>query len=316
MKTALMLAAVGIALAGCSNPPSGVYHGYLEGEFLYLAPPLAGALTRLAVSRGDDVTPGQLLFTLDDTPETAAWREAEQRLAQGRARQLNLEKGRRPTELAALAAQLERAQADLRLAERELQRRRRLSEKEVISPAELDAAKSRVEADQAQVTALAAELDTARLGAREDEVQAASAEVEALAAALRQARWAVEQKTQHAPTNGVVHDTLYRLGEWVSAGSPVVVLLPPANIKARFFVPEPIVAKVRIGQSVAVTRDGAEAALRATITYIAPQAEFTPPVIYTQETRAKFVYLVEARFEPQVAASLRPGQPIDVRLEP
>jgi HlyD family secretion protein len=316
MRTAFVHAAWLLALAGCSVPPSGTYQGYLEGEFVYLAPPLAGTLTRLAVNRGDEVQPGQLLFTLNNAPETAAQHEAEQRLAQGRARQLNLQKGRRPSELAALAAQLERAQANLRLAELELQRRRQLSESEVISPAELDTARSQVEADQAQVATLTAELDTARLGAREDEIQAAAAEVQALEAALRRAQWAVEEKRQYAPTNGVVHDTLYRVGEWVSAGAPVVVLLPPQNIKARFFVSESIVANTRVGQSVTVIRDGAEGSLKATISYVAPQAEFTPPVIYSQESRAKFVYLVEAQFEASVASGLRPGQPIDVRLKP
>jgi HlyD family secretion protein len=315
MKTALVYAGLLLAFAGCSVPPSSTYHGYLEGEFVYLAPPLAGALTRLAVNRGDEVKPGQLVFSLDDTAEAAGQREAEQRLAQGRARQLNLRKGRRPSEMAALAAQLGRAQADLRLAELEFQRRRQLRENDVIAPAELDAARSRFEADQAHVAALTAELETARLGGREDEVQAAAADVEALEAALRRAQWAVDQKTQYAPTNGLVQDTLYRLGEWVAPGTPVVVLLPPQNIKVRFFVPETVVAKLRVGQNVAVTRDGVEGALKAAVSYIAPQAEFTPPVIYSQETRAKFVYLVEARFDATAASGLRPGQPVDVRLE-
>jgi HlyD family secretion protein len=315
MRTALAHAALWLALAGCSVQDSGTCHGYLEGEFVYVAPPLSGQLTRLAVNRGATASPGQLLFSLDDTPEAAARREAEQRLTQGRARQVNLQKGRRPSELAALEAQLDRARANLRLADLELKRRRQLSDDEVISPAELDAARSRVDVDQAQVAALTAELETARLGAREDEIQAAAAEVEALEAALRRSLWAVEQKTQYAPTNGVVHDTLYRVGEWVAAGSPVVILLPPENIKVRFFVPEPMLARLRVGQSVAVKRDGTEEPLQATISYIAPQAEFTPPVIYSQETRAKFVYLVEARFDPSVASALRPGQPVDVRLE-
>jgi len=316
MRTVFALAALGLALASCSKQPAGIFHGYLEGDFVYLTSPLAGTLTRLAVSRGDVVEAGQLVFVLDDTPEAAARIEAEQRLAQGRARQLNLEKGVRPTELAALEAQLGRAQANLRLAELDLQRRRQLSSNEVISPAELDAARTQFEANHAQVAALTAELETARLGGREDEIRAASAEVEALAAALQKAQWSVEQKSQHAPTNGVVHDTLYRPGEWVPGGSPVVVLLPPENVKARFFVPETTVAQIRIGQKVTVIRDGVPDPLSATIGYIAPQAEFTPPVIYSQTVRAKFVYLVEARFEPGVAATLRPGQPVDVRLGP
>jgi HlyD family secretion protein len=177
----------------------------------------------------------------------------------------------------------------------------------------MDRARSRNDAAKAAVSRLQADLETARLGAREDEVAAAEAEVEAAKAVRDQARWAVDQKRQSAPGKGVVDDTLYRVGEWVAAGRPVVSLLPPENVKVRFFVPEPELASVQLGGPVSVSLDGATEPVPATISYISTQAEFTPPVIYSRENRAKLVFMVEAKFPPGTAGTLHPGQPVDVR---
>ena len=138
--------------------------------------------------------------------------------------------------------------------------------------------------------------------------------MEAQAAARDKAKWSFDQKQQFAPTNAVVHDTLYRAGEWVAAGNPVVALLPPENLKVRFFVPQEKLPQIKIGQTVSVHCDGANNAFKATINYISTQAEYTPPVIYSRETRANLVFMIEATFAPADAVNLRPGQPADVRL--
>ncbi|MBM3883812.1 MAG: HlyD family efflux transporter periplasmic adaptor subunit [Verrucomicrobia bacterium] len=267
MKSARLAEALLVVLVvgGCSPRSSTALQGYLEGEFVYVASPLGGTLTQLAVTRGAEVSAGQVLFELEREAEAAAVLEAEQRLAQAQARLANLRKGRRPSELAAIEPQLERARANLRLAEIDLERRDQLSQGQVISAAELDLARSRRDADQAQVAALTAELETARLGAREDEIRAGEADVEAQRAVLARARWALAQKTRHAPAAGRVEDTLYRVGETVGAGQPVVSLLPPENVKVRFFVPEPRRASVQPGQTVTVAMDGAPASLRAAV---------------------------------------------------
>ena len=258
------LALAALAIAGCSPGPADVFQGYIEGEYVYVAAPLGGALTNLAVARGDAVKAGQLLFELERGAEGAALSEAQKNLAQ--------------------------AQANLVLSEAEFARRLQLQKDQgVISVEELDQARARRDADQAQA--------------------------EAQAAALERARWAFDQKQQSAPTNGLVHDTLYRQGEWVAAGNPVVELLPPANIKVRFFVPETVLAKMKTGQTVSVTFDGGQRAYAAAINYISTQNEFTPPVLYTRENRAKLVYMVEAKFSSADAADLRPGQPVDVEVK-
>lgn len=318
MKASVQVSALlaTLALAGCVPESSRSFQGYLEGEFVYVAAPLAGTLTNLAVVRGQEVKAGQLLFELERDAEAAAAQEAERRLAQARARRDNLTKGRRPSEIASLEAQLDRAKANLHLSELELERRTRLIESKVISAAELDAARARREADAAWVASLTADLETARLGARSDEIAAAEAEMQAAEAALARARWAVRQKSQFAPAEARVQDTLYRAGEFVPAGHPVVSLLPPENVKVRFFVPQGRLAAIRPGQPVAVSLDGVATPLRAAVSYVSSQAEFTPPVIYSRENRAKLVFMVEAVFPADTARHLKPGQPAEVTVSP
>lgn len=131
---------------------------------------------------------------------------------------------------------------------------------------------------------------------------------------LAQAQWNLTQKAQTAPQAGLVFDTLYREGEWVEAGHPVVVLLPPANIEVRAFVPEARIGAVHPGESAQVYVDGVSSPFQGTLRYIFPQAEYTPPVIYSNESRGKLVFMVEVDFDPEIAAKLHPGQPVDVEF--
>lgn len=312
---AILASTAGILLAGCAPKGTGGFQGYIEGEYVYIASPFGGALTNLAVARGDSVKTGQLLFELDREPEAAALEQAKKNLSQAQSQLDDLTKGKRPTEIDALAAQLEQAKASFKLAEAEFKRREKLIDSKVISLEELDQARTQMDSAQARVTQVTADLETAKLGGREDAIHAAKDAVESQQAAVAKAQWAFDQKQQVAPTNAVVHDTLYRSGEWVAAGNPVVVLLPPANLKVRFFVSETILPQIKVGQTVSVLCDGAAQPYKATVNYISTQAEYTPPVIYSRETRANLVYMIEAVFSPADAKNLRPGQPADVTLE-
>ena len=133
-------------------------------------------------------------------------------------------------------------------------------------------------------------------------------------AALAKAEWDLSQKRQNACQTGLVYDTLFCQGEWVSAGRPVVVLLPPANIKVRAFVPEMRIGAVHLGQEARVRVDGVAEPFLGHVTYISSQAEYTPPVIYSRESRSKLVFMIELRFDPEAAARLHPGQPVDVDI--
>ena len=302
-----------LAIAGCHETPPAGYPGYVEGEFVRIAAPLSGTLLRLEVERGGQVAKDALLFTLESEQERGARAEADARVLQARATLANLEKGRRPPEIAAAQAQLAQAQASLRQSEADLARTQKLVAEKFLPPQQRDQALALRDRDRAHVAELQQQVRIAKLPARSDEIGAATAEVKAASDALGQAQWRVDQKAQVAPAAGLVADTFYRPGEWVVAGAPVVSLLPPANVKVRFYVPEARVGRLRIGDPVSARCDGCGADIPATVRFIAAKAEFTPPVIYSRENRANLVFLVEARPDAPNAA-LHPGLPVEVAL--
>jgi len=138
-------------------------------------------------------------------------------------------------------------------------------------------------------------------------------------ASLRQANANLEwsqtrlaRRNAYSPSEATVEQIYYRPGETVPAGRPVVALLPPANLKLRFFAPQAVLPEIKYGQTVGVSCDGCEKGLTAKVSFIARSAEFTPPVIYSQEERAKLVFLIEAR--PEHPEKFRVGQPVTVTL--
>ena len=236
-------------ISGCSGPPQNRFQGYVEGEFVYVASPLAGQLESLQVRRGDQVKAGDSLFALDETAEKAA---------------------------------LDQARAALVLSEAEFARQEKLFRMGPAAAQDYDRARSTRDQDRQRVT---------------------------------QAEWNFNQKRQAAPQAGLVYDTLFRQDEWVVARKPIVALLPPQNIKVRAFVPEARVGSIHYGDAVRVTVDGVPAPFLGKVSYISPHAEYTPPVIYSRESRAKLVFMIESVFDPEVSANLHPGQPVDVEFK-
>ena len=299
-------------LGACGEPAQVGYQGYVEGDFLYLA---AGYLGTLAAERGSRVQPGQTLFAIAADPDAEALAEARSRAEAARQGVDNLKAPRRTSEIAALQAELRAAQASLALANAALARQQALAGRNFVAASVLDEARSTQKAAAAQAEAARQRIASYRdsLG-REPEVLGAEAEVRAADALVAQKRWAVERKTVSAPLAGEVSDTYYRPGEWVPAGSPVASLLPDSRRRLRFFVPESELATLRIGQLVEARCDGCPAPVRATIDFISPQAEYTPPVIYSRGSREKLVFRVEAAPSPEDATRLRPGLPLDVTV--
>jgi HlyD family secretion protein len=311
----LLLLAVAL-VAGCARRPPAGYQGYFEGEFIYVASPIGGRLEKLAVAKGARVEAGTPLFTLERASEMAARQQAAEQLRSAQSRLEDLRKGSRPSELAALAARLEQARAAAELSKLELARQEALFQSGTNPASDHDRARLAHEQNLRTVDELAAQLETARLGGRPDALAAAAADVSAATAAREKADWSVEQKTQAAPRAGLVYDTLYREGEFAAAGAPVVALLPPENLKVRFFVPETDFAGLKAGGRVRVAVTGRAEALEGRISFLSPQPEFTPPVLYNRDNRAKLVFMVEAVFAGDAARDLHPGQPADVTLAP
>ncbi len=312
----LALALLSGLLAGCGKTESDALQGYVEGEFVYVSSPLPGAVETLSAQRGAQVEADAPLFALEHVAEDAARAQAMQRLAEGRALLEDAKKGRRPTELASLEAQLAQSRAALVLSEKDLSRLTALSGTGAISEQAQDQARAARDRDQQRIAELEAERKTAELGSRDDRIAAADANVRALEAGLAKAEWDLAQKSQTAPAAGLVFDTLFREGEWVAAGRPVVALLPPGNLKVRAFVPEADIGKIAVGDTVRVRVDGVGDPFAGKVSFLSPQAEYTPPVIYSQETRDKLVFMIEAVFDAETAAKLHPGQPVDVTFEP
>jgi len=316
MNRPFLLAVLGLPalLGACSRPAEPVWSGYVEGDYVYVAAPIAGALAELPVRRGQDVARDAPLFVLDSAAERAAREEAQARERSARAQAADTDKGRRSDEIAVTQAQLAQARAQSALAASELARTRSLVEQRFVSPSRLDDALATERQTRARVAELEAALRVARLPSRVDERSAAEAQAEAARSALAQQQWREAQKAQRAPAAARVADTFFRVGEWVPAGQPVVSLLAPSAVRARFFVPEGVLGTLTVGQAVQLQCDGCGAPMPARIDFIATQAEYTPPVIYSNAQRARLVFMVEARpTDVRDAARLKPGQPIDVR---
>lgn len=300
-------------LAGCGNQPNDTWQGYIEGEYVLLASPYAGQLQKLHVRRGERIETGKPVFALEQESERAARLEAEERLKAAQARLGNLKVPKRPPEIEALRAQLNQARAARDLAALQLEQAEKLFKESFVAQTRLDEARATHERELARVREAEAQLKTALqpLG-RDAEREAAESEVEAAKAALAQAAWRLEQKSVAAPVGGLVHETFFVEGEWVPAGRPVAALLPPGNVKARFYVPEASLSAVSVGKDIEIRCDGCPAPIGAKVTYVSNQAEYTPPVLFSRESRAKLMFLVEARLQ---GTSLRPGQPVDVKLK-
>lgn len=315
MRASLVLLACLVALAACSEKPPAGFQGYAEGEFVLVAAPFGGRLEKRYVNRGEAVAAGAPLFALEQENEKAARREAEERLHNAEARVADLVTGRRKPEVDAARAQQAQATAARKLADRTLQQQRSLYEKGFASEEAFNNARANHEREIARVDEMEAQIRVAlQTVGRDKEIAAARAEVEAARAVLAQSDWRLQQRVVAATSNALVHDTYYSEGEWVAAGNPVVSMLPPGNVKLRFFVPETLVGALKLGQEVRASCDGCGAPIPAKISYVSRQAEFTPPVIFSREQRAKLVFLIEARPAPADSVKLKPGQPLDVSL--
>lgn len=317
MKYSRLIVLIALSLlTGCQRGSPELLQGYVEAEYVYVGAPLGGELEHLHVQRGATVKAGDLLFELERSADVASRDEAALRLQQAQATLADLQKGVRPSELEALRAQIDQANAQLTYAQTELTRIEKLRKTFNASEDELQQAQARQRQGLARVAEVTANLQTAQLGGRADVVEAARHEAQARQAALQRAQWNVDQKQQSAPADGVVFDTLYRVGEQVPANRPVVALLPPENIKVRVFVPEPQAGKLRIGSSARITADGINGAIDGSVKFISPSAEYTPPVIYSRDSRTKLVYMIEIALPDEQPVKLRPGQPVDVELKP
>ena len=301
------------ALSGCFGSGDAPLQGYVEGTYVYVAAEGPGRVIARQATAGTRVAEGDPLFSLDEADQREAVAGAEARLAQARAQLANLMTGKRPEEIAVLEAELARVRSTFTNLEEEYRRMAQLRENGIVAQSVVDAAKTARDEAEAQVESAERQLEVARLPARPEEIQAAERNVAAEEAALARAQIQLDRRQIKAPEAGLVEETYFEVGELVAMGQPVVSLLPDANRKVRFFVPEALLSSVAPGDQVSVGCDGCADGLTAEVTFVATQAEFTPPIIFSRDSREKLVYRVDARPLGE-AAALNVGQPVDVRL--
>jgi HlyD family secretion protein len=306
--------AVPLALAGCMGSDAPL-QGFVDGTYVYVSAESGGRVVERSATAGTRVKAGDVLFTLDEADQKQQVAGASARLAQAEAQLANLQTGARPEEIAVLASNLSAARTAFSQASDDYNRKLVLLQKAVVAQSVVDDAKAKVDTTQAQADAAERQLLVAKLPARQEEIDAAQKNVAAMQADVGQANTALDRRQIKAPADGLVEETFYEPGELVTAGQPVVSLLPDANRKVRFFVPERMLAAVAPGKSVAVGCDGCAGGLTAEVTFVATEAEFTPPIIYSKESRDKLVFRVDAKPVGDTA-SLKVGQPLDIRLAP
>jgi HlyD family secretion protein len=308
----LMVSGIAVlALSGCQSKPADTYAGYIETQEVSINAPQSGWLTSVDVDRGDAVAPDQLLFRLDTTQADAALSGAQSRAEAAQANAEDLAKGARQADIAPLQAQRVQAQSQLDLARANEARYAALEPKGYVSPAQMDSLRAATRSAQASLANIDKQIEDKLLAAREDQQRAAQATAAASGAEVAQAQWTVNDRIVKARFTGQVDERLREPGEFVAAGAAILTVRPKGREFVRFYVPQADLSKFKVGAMVHVTCDGC-AAQAARVRYVSPDAEFTPPVIYSVKERQKMMFLIEAT--PEYPDSLHVGQPVDVGL--
>lgn len=265
-----------LLIAACGSAPNDAVQGYGEADYIYIASQESGVVSELLVREGDQVEAGAPIFRLE-------------------AERIDYPLQGASAQRAALAQAVEAARANADLARVNFQRTSGLLNDGFVS-------RARYDADRAALNAANAHLEEARR-----QLAASNAEI----GLWRERRGDLDGA---APAAGTIEQIYHRQGEVVAAGQPIAALLPPENMKVRFFAPQAMLARLPVGARVLVSCDGCDQALPATVSFVAREPQFTPPVIYSIDERDKLVFLIEARFEG--ATPVRPGMPLDVRIAP
>jgi len=306
---ASVLAAV---IPGYGDDPGRLWNGYVEADYHYAAPLSPGRITSIPVQEGQKVEAGEVLMLLDDRAERAALAEAEARVAQAAANLQDLQTGKRKDEIDVIQASLDKAKAVQAQEKINFDRSETLLARNVISLSQWQSDRAALDAADAAVAELQAQLRVAELPARGAEREAAEQALKAAQAAQDSARIALDERQVRAPITGLIDDIYFQEGDVAATGAPSIAIYAPDVMKAIFFIPERERATVAVGQPLALTCDSCPPGLSARVTRLSADPQFTPPIIYSREERNRLVFRAEAISDQPL--SLLPGQP--VTLEP
>lgn len=307
-----LAAALAAVIPGYGDAPGRLWNGYVEADYHYAAPLSPGRIVSIPVREGQEVQMGEVLMVLDDRAEKAALAEAQARVAQAAANLQDLQTGKRKDEIDVIRASLDKAKAVQDQQKINFDRSETLLARNVISLSQWQSDRAALDAADAAVAELEAQLRVAELPARGAEREASEQALKAAQAAQDSARIALDERQVRAPITGIIDDIYFQEGEVAGTGAPAIALYDPGAMKAILFIPEAERASVTVGQPLALTCDGCPPGLSARVSRLSADPQYTPPIIYSREERNRLVFRAEAISDQPLA--LLPGQP--VTLEP
>lgn len=329
MKSRWWIVVVALTVAGCREPePASAIRvsGHVEATEVQVAPDVGGRLLELRPAEGDRVSPGDLVARLDtrDTELQIARARAERagadaqlRFLQRGARVEDIRQARNQAdaaaaETAAAAADLQAAEADLARFEALLAANAGSRKQRDDAQARVDVARERVRSAEERTAAGGDVVARLEAGPTREEIDGARARVAAADAQVAVLEKARADATVVAPAGGVVTQKLTEAGEIVAPRMPLLVITDLDNAWANLFVPEPVIPRVALGQAATILTDAGDR-LPGTVTYISPQAEFTPRNVQTADERSKLVYRIKVSVDNR-AGTLKVGMPVDAEL--
>lgn len=306
-------ALLGWPLAGCLQDGPALALGTLERDRIALTATQAEVVVDLPVAEGTAVSKDTVLVRLDDRERRAEVARAKAEMAQAQARLTKLRNGARPEEIAAARARVAGAEAELRDAQITYRRNEELLGKHSVSQADYDRALAHRDAAQATLDQAQQALDERVAGTRVEDLAEAQAALEASQARLAYQQAQLDNLTILATRDGILDSLPWNLGERVTQGSPVAVMLAGSAPYARVYVPERHRVQVKEGDALRVRVDGLDAVLTGQVRWISAQPAFTPYYALNAEDRGRLVYLAEVQLSED-AAALPNGVPVQVEL--
>jgi HlyD family secretion protein len=300
-------------IPGLGHPGPQMWNGYVEDDYVYAAAASAGTIRSIAVQEGQLVHKGDVLFVLEASQQQAQFDAATARADAAEATLENLQTGSRQEEIAVTQAQLMKAKADLNLATQNLARTQDLFDRGLTPVASLDQSKTTAQAAKAAVDQLEAQLKVQQLPARDAQQIGAEASLAAAKADAASAKAALDNRTVVAPEDGRIERLFYKAGEVAGAGAPVLSMSGAEAMKVLFYVSEADRPRFALGDVLSVSCDGCASGLMATVSHLASDPQFTPPIIYSRDERNRLVFLTEAVLDDQ--NGILPGQPVSIERQ-
>ena len=302
-----------LLLSACESDSQGIALGTLERDRIALSATASEVVTQRPVEPGSQVEKGQLLLQLDDRLQTAQLNKARAEVAQAQASLQKLQSGARPEEIAVAKAKVDGARAALVVSKASYQRALDLKKQNLASDSTLDEALAKRDASLASLQSAEEQLLLLTHGARKEDLQIAQARLDAAQATLVSAQKQLADLTIRATRSGILDDLPWNLGERVTRGSPLAIILAGKAPYARVYIPEPYRVKLKPGDSLTLHVDGLDHSIKGTLRWISTQPAFTPYYALNQQERARLMYLARIQL-PDSEATLPNGIPVQVEL--